>query len=69
MFPFDLAWDNLILGAGSRIVSFVLNVTHNSVMTPDLLGTCKSQSANSAKCAVKATKPTSTTSWLSATLL
>ena len=36
VFPFDLSWDNLIRGPGSRIVSFVLNATHNSVMTPDL---------------------------------
>ena len=36
VFPFDLSWDNLIL----RIVSFVLNATHNSVMTPDLRHIC-----------------------------
>ena len=29
VFPFDLSWDNLILGPGSRIVSFALNATHN----------------------------------------
>ena len=40
VFPFDLSWDNLILGPGSRIVSFVLNATHNSVMTPDLRHIC-----------------------------
>ena len=40
VFPFDLSWDNLILGPGSRIVSFALNATHNSVMTPDLRKIC-----------------------------
>lgn len=40
VFPFDLSWDNLIRGPGSRIVSFVLNATHNSVMTPDLRHIC-----------------------------
>ena len=40
VFPFDLSWDNLILGPGGRIVSFVLNATHNSVMTPDLRHIC-----------------------------
>ena len=39
-FPFDLSWDNLIMGPGSRVVSFVLNATHNSVMTPDLRHIC-----------------------------
>ena len=40
VFPFDLSWNNLILGPGGRIVSFVLNATHNSVMTPDLRQIC-----------------------------
>ena len=40
VFPFDLSWDNLILGPGGRVVSFVLNATHNSVMTPDLRHIC-----------------------------
>lgn len=40
VFPFDLSWDNLILGPGGRVVSFVLNATHNSVMTPDLRSIC-----------------------------
>ena len=40
VFPFDLSWDNLILGPGGRIVSFVLNATHNSVMTPNLRHIC-----------------------------
>ena len=40
VFPYDLSWDNLILGAGDRIVAFVLNATHNSVMTPDLRKIC-----------------------------
>ena len=40
VFPFDLSWNNLILGPGGRIVSFVLNATHNSVMTPDLRHIC-----------------------------
>ena len=40
VFPFDLSWDNLIQGPGSRVVSFVLNATHNSVMTPDLRHIC-----------------------------
>jgi hypothetical protein len=40
VFPFDLSWNNLILGPGGRIVSFVLNATHNSVMTPDLREIC-----------------------------
>ena len=39
-FPFDLSWNNLIMGPGGRIVSFVLNATHNSVMTPDLRHIC-----------------------------
>ena len=40
VFPFDLSWNNLILGPGGRVVSFVLNATHNSVMTPDLRHIC-----------------------------
>ena len=40
VFPYDLSWDNLILGAGDRIIAFVLNATHNSVMTPDLRKIC-----------------------------
>jgi hypothetical protein len=40
VFPFDLSWDNLIMGPGQRITSFVLNATHNSVMTPDLREIC-----------------------------
>lgn len=40
VFPFDLSWDNLIMGPGGRVVSFVLNATHNSVMTPDLRHIC-----------------------------
>lgn len=40
VFPFDLSWDNLIRGPGGRVVSFVLNATHNSVMTPDLRNIC-----------------------------
>ena len=40
VFPFDLSWDNVILGPGARIISFVLNATHNSVMTPDLRHIC-----------------------------
>ena len=38
--PFDLSWNSLILGPGARIISFVLNATHNSVMTPDLRKIC-----------------------------
>lgn len=38
--PFNLSWDNLILGPGARVISFVLNATHNSVMTPDLRNIC-----------------------------
>jgi len=40
VFPFDLSWDNVILGTGDRIAAFVLNATHNSVMTPDLRKLC-----------------------------
>jgi hypothetical protein len=40
VFPFDLSWKNLLLGPGARVISFVLNATHNSVMTPDLRNIC-----------------------------
>ena len=35
--PFNLTWKNLIFGPGSKLLSFVLNSTANSVITPAML--------------------------------
>jgi len=35
--PFKLTWENLIFGPGSKLLSFVLNCTSNSVITPAML--------------------------------
>ena len=39
--PFDLSWNNLIYGTSANVVSFVLNATINSVVTPDMLSLWK----------------------------
>lgn len=58
VFPFDLSWNNLILGPGARIIAFVLNATHNSVMTPDLRSICGYRDDPSCKlCTIGGTRP------------
>jgi len=72
VFPFDLSWDNLILGPGARIVSFVLNATHNSLMTPDLRhirGYVTEPICQLCHVGNTGHKATSTTSWLDADVL